>query len=140
MGSISVTSASVRTLEGAIVRNYQAGAALTLGYGVYLDSSGYVQHADANAGETEARGMGIVVASKDGETSITSGDRCSVCVFGPVGGYASMTPGEPVYVSATVGRLDQTIPTGGAYQRSIGRADSATVIFVNPDVEDPASA
>ncbi len=139
MASISLTSAQIRPLTGAICRNYQAGAALTVGYAVYLDSSGYVQHADANLSEAGARAMGIVVASKDGETSVVSGDRCSVCVFGPVGGYASMTPGEPVYNSSTVGRLDQTAPTGGAYPQAFGRADSATVIFVNPDVADPSS-
>jgi hypothetical protein len=139
MGSISVTSAQVRPLPGAIVRNYQAGAAVTVGYGVYLDSSGYVQHSDADLSEAGARTIGIVVGSKDGETAIVSGDRCSVVVFGPVGGYASMTPGEPVYNSKTAGRLDQTAPTSGAYPQAVGRADSATVIFVNPDVADPSS-
>lgn len=139
MASITVTSAQVRPLEGAIVRNYQAGAAVTVGYAVYLDSSGYVQHADANVTEATARAMGIVVASKDGETAVVSGDRCSVCVFGPVSGFASMTPGEPVYNSSTVGRLDQTAPTGGVYVQAVGRADSASIIFVNPDVADPSS-
>lgn len=139
MASISLTSAQIRPLEGAIVRNYQAGAALTVGYAVYLDSSGYVQHADANGSEAASRGRGIVVASKDGETSVSSGDRCSVCVFGPVGGYASMTPGEPVYVSDTVGRLDQDQPSN-AYRQALGWADSASVIFVNPDVQDPSSS
>jgi len=139
MASISLTSTKIRTLEGALVRNYKTGAAVTVGYAVYLDSSGYVQHADANASEAAARAMGIVVQSKDGETSVTSGDRCSVCVFGPVGGYSGMTPGEPVYNSATVGRLDQTSPTGGVYVQAFGRADSATVIYVNPDVADPSS-
>ncbi|MHC4647006.1 MAG: hypothetical protein ACYTBJ_16035 [Planctomycetota bacterium] len=139
MASISVTSADVRPLEGAIVRNYQAGAALTVGYSVYLDSSGYVQHSDSDASEAASRGRGIVVASKDGETSVTSGDRCSVCVFGPVGGFASMTPGESVYVSNTAGRIDQTQPTS-AYRQALGYADSATVVFVNPDTQDPSSS
>jgi hypothetical protein len=139
MASISLTSASIRPLEGAIVRNYQAGAAVTVGYAVYLDSNGYVQHADADASEAASRGRGIVVASKDGETSVSSGDRCSVCVFGPVGGYSGMTPGEPVYVSDTVGRLDQSQPSS-AYRQALGWADSASVIFVNPDVQDPSSS
>jgi len=142
MADISLTSANIRPANAhqCIMRNFKSGAALTVGYGVYIDSSGYVQHADADAGETEARGIGVVVASVDGETSVTSGDNASVCVFGPVGGYSGMTPGEPVYVSTTVGRLTQTKPSGGAYQRAIGWALSATVLFVNPDVEDPDSA
>lgn len=139
MASIDLTSAQIRPLEGAIVRNYQAGAALTVGYAVYHDSNGYVQHADANASEAASRGRGIVVASKDGETSVSSGDRCSVVVFGPVGGYSGMTPGEPVYISDTVGRLDQTQPSN-AYRQAFGWADSASVIFVNSDVADPSSS
>ena len=139
MASISLTSASIHPLEGALCRNFVAGGALTVGYAVYLDSSGYVQHADANAGEVQSRGIGVVVESKDGETSVTSGDSCSVCVMGPVGGYSGMTPGEPVYVSSTVGRIDQTAPTGGAYQRSIGYAESSVKLFVFPCANDPSS-
>lgn len=139
MGSIAVSSVDVRPLEGAIVRPYKAGAALTIGYAVHLDSSGYVQHSDANLSEAASRGMGIVVASKDGETAVVSGDRCSVCVFGPVGGYSSMTPGEPVYVSNTAGRIDQTQPTS-AMRQALGRAFSDEIVYVNPDVQDPSSS
>ena len=139
MASISLTSTLIRPLEGAMVRPYRAGAALTVGYAVYLDDDGYVQHADADASEAASRGMGIVVSGKDVETAVNSGDRCSVCVHGHVGGFASMTPGEPVYVSATVGRIDQTQPTS-AYRQALGRAESATVLFVNPDVADPSSS
>jgi len=142
MGDITVTSANVQVGNHAIPRNFVAGAAVTVGYCVYIDSDGYVQHADANvmAVESASRGIGIVTSSRDGETSVTSGDRCTVTVFGPVEGYSSMTPGEPVYVSGTAGRLDQTKPTGGAFQRPIGHALSATCIFVNPDSGDPDSA
>lgn len=138
--AITLTSANIRPLTGALVRNKVAGAALTVGYGVYYDSSGYAQHADADLGETQARARGVVVASKDGETAVASGDRCSVCVFGPVGGFAGMTPGAPVYIDTTVGGFTHTKPTGGAYQQSIGYAEAADVLFVMPDTQDPASA
>jgi hypothetical protein len=137
--SITITSANVRVGNDAVLRNYKSGAAVTVGYSVYLDSSGYVQHSDADASEVKSRGIGIVVASKDGETSVTSGDRCTVCLFGPVYGFSGMTPGEPVYVDTTAGLLTQTKPTS-AYQHSIGYAESATCLFVNPDTEDPSSA
>jgi hypothetical protein len=138
--AISYTSANIRTLEGALVRNKQSGAACIVGYPGYYDSSGYVQHADADLGAVQARARGVIVASKDGETSITSGDRLSLCVFGPVGGFTGMTPGQPVYLDTTVGGYTHTKPTGGAYQQSIGYAESATVLFVNPDTQDAASA
>ena len=141
MGSITVTSAQVCYLDAKNnpPLNLIAGAALTVGYAVYLDSSGYVQHADADLSAVGARAIGICVASKDGETSVVSGDRCSVAVFGRVSGFASMTPGAPVYISKTVGRLDQTAPTGGAYPNAIGRATSATTIFVNWNATDATS-
>ena len=137
--AITYTSALIRPLEGAQMRNKVAGAAVTVGYSVYYDSSGYVQHADADAGLTEARVKGLVVASKDGETSVASGDSCSICVYGPVGGFAGMTPGAPVYQDTTVGTYTHTAPTGGTYQPVIGYAESATVLFVAPDSEDPSS-
>jgi len=141
MAAITVTSLNVRPANAhqCILRPLQAGAACTVGYAIYLDSSGYMQHADANAGETEASGVGIIVESYDGETSIASGKRGSVCILGPVEGFSGMTPNEPIYVSTTAGRLDQTAPTGGAYQRAIGWALSATCIFVNADPTDPES-
>lgn len=138
--AITFTSAEIRPLRGAVPRNYRAGGACTVGYAGYLDSNGYVQHADADVSEAASRGRGVIVASKDGETSIASGDRCSMVVFGPVGGFAGMTPGAPVYIDTTVGTYTHTKPTGGAYQQSIGWAESATVLWVNPDSGDPASA
>jgi len=139
--AITVTSSQVRPVDDrCIVNTGYAGAALTVGYAGYLDASGYVQHADANAGETESRGVGIIISSPDGETSIAAGRACGLCVFGPVGGFSGMTPGEPVYVDKTVGLLTQTKPTGGAYQRAIGYAKNAYVIMVNPESGDPSSA
>jgi hypothetical protein len=141
MGSITVTSKDVCYLDAPYhpPMNVIAGAAMTVGYAVYLDSSGYAQHADADLSAVGARVIGILVASKDGETSVTSGDRCSIAVWGRVSGYASMTPGAPVYISKTVGRLDQTAPTGGAYPNAIGRAESATTIFINWNATDATS-
>jgi hypothetical protein len=141
MGSITVTGADVCYLDAPNhpPLNLVAGAALTVGYAVYLDSSGYAQHADADLSAVGARVVGIVVASKDGSTTVASGDRCSVAVWGRVTGFSGMTPGAPVYISKTVGRLDQTAPTSGAYPNAIGRAVSATTIFVNWNATDATS-
>lgn len=137
--AISLTAANIRPLTGCVTRNFKAGGALTVGDPAYLDSNGYVQEADANAGETQARARGVVVASKDGETSVTSGDRCTLAVFGPVGGFSGMTPGAPVYISSTAGEYTHTKPTGGAYQQPIGWAEAADVLFVNSAAGDPSS-
>jgi hypothetical protein len=140
MSDITVTSANVRIASsGALTRPRIAGGALTVGYAGYLDSNAYVQHADANAGETQSRGIGVIVASVDGETSIASGGTCSLCVFGEIEGFSDMTPGAPVYVSSTVGRLTHTAPTGGAYQRAIGYAMTATKLMVSPESGAPSS-
>ena len=139
MADITVTSADVRALQanGAVVRRYLAGAAITVGYAVHIASDGDVEHSDANTTQAAARAIGIAVESRDGETSIAAGDPVSVCVFGPVGGFSGMTPGTNQYVSDTVGRIADAAAT---YDRIIGYAESATVLFVNPEQNDPSSA
>ena len=139
MALISLTSADIRALEpnGAVVRPYTAGGAITVGYAVYVADDGDVEQADANAGGGAEDAIGIAVESYDGETSISAGDPVSVCVFGPVGGFSGMTPGDTLYVSDTVGRIADAAAT---FDRIIGWAESATVVFVNPVRDDTASA
>jgi hypothetical protein len=128
---ITVTAANVRALteNGAILQRYIAGAAITIGNLVYIASDGDVEHADGNVSLAVGMAIGIAVASYDGETSVAAGDPVSVCVFGPVSGYASMTPGTNLYVSDTVGRLSSV---AGTVSRVIGYARSADVVFVHP--------
>jgi hypothetical protein len=141
MADISLTSAKIAPAKlGCQIHARTAGAALTVGYAGYIDSSENVQHADADAGETESRGVGIIVASIDGETSIASGAAASLLNHGPVEGYSGMTPGAPVYVSTNPGRLTHTKPTGGAYARSIGYALTATKLMVAPESSAPTSS
>ena len=73
MADIALVSANIRPLTGAVLRRYVAGAALTVGYAVYIAADGDVEHADANADGLE-QVIGIVVASCDGETTIAAGD------------------------------------------------------------------
>lgn len=138
MADITVTAASVRALvaNGAVIRPYTAGAALTVGDVVYIASDGDVEPADANVSLAATRGIGIVVASYDGETSIAAGNPASVCVLGPVGGFSDMTPGSNVHVSDTAGKLADSAGTAG---RIMGYAESATVVFVHPQQNDPTS-
>ena len=135
MATISVTAAQVRALteNGAVIRRYDAGGAITIGNAVYVAADGDVEQADGSAAGT-ARAIGIAVAHHDDTTSIASGDPVAVCVFGPVGGYSGMTPGAKVWVSDTAGRLDDA---AGSSAHELGYSESASVVFVNPD---PAGA
>ena len=141
MGDITVTAADVRlaNAQQCITRNMKANATMTVGDFVSRDASGYAVKADADVLEATARAVGVIVETKDGETAVVSGDQISVCVFGPVEGFSSMTPGANAYVSKTAGKIDHTKPTGGAYQQAVGRAESATCLFVNPVLADPSS-
>jgi len=140
--SITLTSARVSADQehGAIIRNFQAGEALTVGQAVYVTTAETVKKAQSDGTQAEAMARGIVVAAPNmyGETSIASGERCSVCVFGPLYGYSGMTAGTRVWVAATAGSLQQTAPSG--YAHVIGYAAEDDVLFVDPQVTDPASS
>ena len=137
MSAISLTAAQIRAMteNGAVVRPYSAAEELTIGNCVYVNTDGDVAKADANA-VASARGIGIVVEGIDSETTIDSGERCSVCVFGPVSGFSGMTPGANAYVSDTAGGLDTA---AGTCSRIMGYAERAGVLFVHPEQNDPSS-
>lgn len=139
MSAISLTAANIRALteNGAVIRRHIAGGTITVGQLVALASDGAIDPADANASQALTMAIGIAVQSYDGETSIAAGDPVSVCVFGPVAGFSGMTPGANHYVSDTAGAVDDA---AGTYDRIVGYAESATVLFVNPEMNDPSSA
>jgi hypothetical protein len=140
MGAITITSAAkVRPLNGAITRRGTAGATLTPGQAVYLDGANGWKLADADA-QASAQARGVVVSDGYGSVSFASGQVVDIVVLGPVEGYASMTPGGPVYVSPTAGALDQTLSSTAAdYNFIIGWAEQATVLFVLPENAVPTA-
>lgn len=114
----------IKPLEGAIVRRYTSGAAVTAGSPVALDSSGYVQHADGNSSDPVAdMVLGIAL-----QTAAAAAERVDVVVFGPVSCVTGATPGAYTYISDTVALPDHTSTSNGL----IGIAESATVLFVRP--------
>lgn len=114
----------IKPLEGAIVRRYTCGAAVTAGAPVALDSSGYVQHADGNGSDPAADMVqGIAL-----QTTTAAGQRVDVVVYGPVSCMTGATPGGYVYISDTVALPDVSSTSNGV----IGIAESATVLFVRP--------
>lgn len=143
MTALTVTAANVSADQnvGSIVKPYQAASASSVGQSVYKDSDGKIAPSDADAGTTQARAFGIIVAAANqyGETSIAADEWCSVCEFGPVYGFSDLTPGEYGWVSKTAGEIEGTKPTS-AVQRILGHAQADDCFFVNPGESEDASA
>ena len=139
MSAITLTAANIRALteNGAVIRRHIAGGTIAVGDLVALASDGFVDKADANGSQALTMAIGIAVQSYDGETAITITNPVSVCVFGPVSGFSGMTPGANHYVSDTAGKVDDA---AGTFDRIVGYAETATLLFVNPEMNDPSSA
>jgi hypothetical protein len=143
MAALTVTAANVSADwgQGAIIQNYQAAEALTVGNVVALDSDGKLVKADANASLAKSRAIGIVVQTTDlyGSTSVAAGGYCSVCTFGPVYGFSSLAEGTYGWVGTTPGELVDAAPST-AYQFIVGQCIAADTFFVRPGIENPVSA
>ncbi len=132
MADLSVTASAVLASSGAIIlRQYNAGATVTQGQAVYLDSTTNTwKLIDSNAAVTgnelaTLKGIALVGAS--------SGQPIDVCVkdtdFTPG---ATLTNGTAVYSSVTAGGITHDIPGAGAYPTSLGIAKSTTKMNLNP--------
>jgi hypothetical protein len=134
--------ANVRPLNGAVVRQYEAGGAVQVGDSVYIDANDKVQKARGDSNNT-VRGRGVVVAGEGVPpgTSYASGQMVAVCVLGPISGFTGMDPKLSVYVdTATAGAVTQTKPTaGGTFALSIGYPLRSDVLMVAPQMTDPTS-
>lgn len=139
---MTVTAANVRALEGAIKRNKKAGGSGSMGDAVYIDSNSAVQQAKADAAATSTAEGIVVAVSVPGNTAFVTNDGITVVVFGPVGGFSSLTPGAVYYVSdTTAGAITATAPTGaGKWAKSIGYAESDTILFVSPGIRPAISS
>ena len=132
---ITVTVLDVRPLNGAVIRRAIATEALAFGDAVYIDSgSGRFPKVSKILGGAVAtcNPFGVVVAPQPdtmGGASVAAGETCDVCVYGPVTGYSSMTPGATLWASDTAGRLSSVVGTKSGV---IGFAESATVAFIRP--------
>jgi hypothetical protein len=141
MSDLTLTAANVRALRehGAVVIPGTAGAAMNVGDLVTPSADGAWDPADGNVSAALARAQGIAVASYDGETAIAAGGAVSVCVFGPVSGFDSVTHGANYYISDNVGKIADA---AGAYDRIVAWGLSIVGIaclFVSPQQNDPAS-
>ncbi len=126
MGDITRTKANVRPLAGAVIRKGTAGGTIQAGEAVYLNGTTGWDAADGSAAAT-ALARGVMVSPEDA----VSGDTIDICAFGPVEGYAGMTPGALHYVSDTTGEIGTGV---GTKTMVVGWAETATILFVNPSM------
>ena len=114
----------IRPLEGAIVRRYTSGDTIAAGQPVAMLAAGTVALADGNSSDPVADFV-IGCALK----SVVAGDRVDVVVFGPISNCTAATPGKLIYISDSVGVMDESSTSNGV----VGWAESATVLFVRPE-------
>lgn len=134
MAAITFTAADVRPLAGAKIRRFDAGGTVGIGKPVYIASDGDVELAKGDLVATTLGTIGLAVATPDGGTSASAGERVDVVVHGPVAGFTSLTPGALVFLSdTTAGDMDDTENTAALV---VGVAETASVVFVRPQIKD----
>ncbi len=141
MANVTRTAANVRLLNDNEVVKFRgtAGATITPGQPVYLDGTSGWKPADADAA---ASGLlrGIAISDGYGSVSFPTGTVIDIVVLGRIAGFSGMTPGGNVYVSLDAGELTQTAPPdSGDFIVAAGWAESATVLFVNPQITVPTA-
>ena len=133
MADITPTAASMRPLGGAVIRRFNAGGSGNVGDTVYIAADGDVEQADASsAGTTYAVGVVVAVAGKD-VTAFVAGNALDVVIWGPVTGFAAMTPNDVLYQSNTAARMGEA---AGDSSHKIGRALTASTVFINPPLTE----
>ena len=119
----------VKPLEGAIVRRYTAGSTIEAGEAVSMASDGYVDPADTGDA-TLAYVLGIALQD------VSAGERVDVVTSGPVLMGSGATIGAVIYATDTAGEPGEA---AGTVTSIIGVAESATVVFVRPQLDASGS-
>ena len=142
MTAIAFTAANVSANEerGSVIDRYTTGEVIGLGMAVYLDGSNVAWKAKSDSSaHANAIGIAAIADNFSAETTIPTGGTVAVVVFGPVQGFTGLVSGEPVWVDSTAGQMNDTAPTGGAYQYVVGHAIDANTILVDPGTTSPVS-
>jgi hypothetical protein len=132
MADISVTAASVVASANAVIlRQYNAGATVTAGQVVYLDSNYKWQLMDANASATgnspdNTRGIALGGGANNQPLAVATRDSH----FTPG---ATMSNGIAYYASPNAGGIAPVADLGaGNYPTFLGIAKSTTILNLNP--------
>ena len=118
------TADNIKPLNGAIIRRFTAGAAVAAGEIVSMQSDGYVDPANTTSAAQKVMGVALQAAA-------AAGHGIDVVVFGPVVCVTGATPGATIHASDTAGEPAESAGTNGGIT---GIAESATVVFVRPEV------
>ena len=128
--ALETTLSNIKPLDGAKVRRYLAGAAISPGHAVYISAAGTVSGADSDAVATNYV-VGVALAPRNQATAYAAGDMVDVVTFGPVQCVTGATAGSIIYTSGTAGVVAEST---GTKTSIVGVAESATVVFVNPQI------
>ena len=126
MAAITIGT-DIKPLVGADIRKGTAGGVVTKGHPVTLQSDGYWDHCDTSTAQ-----LTVAVAL---QTTTAEGQVIDLVTHGPVQCLSGATPGVLVYGSDTAGAYDDA---AGTKSLIIGYAESATVLFVQPERVDLA--
>lgn len=114
----------IKPLAGAIIRKGTLGTTVTKGDPVTMQSDGYWDPTDTSAAQ-----LNVAIAVQGGAV----GDVVDLVTYGPVQCISGATPGGLAYGSDTAGALDTAV---GTKDLVVGRIESATVLFVQPQIID----
>lgn len=117
-------AAAVKPLEGSLTRRVTLGATVTAPSPIVLQSDGKWDGLDTSAAQ-----LTVAVAVQSG----VDGDEVDAVTWGPVVALSGATIGSLVYGSDTAGAFDTAAGTKGTV---IGYAETATVLFVSPQIID----
>jgi hypothetical protein len=124
--AVDVTPANVKPLEGAQVRRYTAGSAISPGHPVCMSADGYIDSADSDALATNTV-LGVALPARNQSAAYAAGDRVDVVVAGPVQCVTGGTPGAYAYTNGTAGAISES---AGTKSLILGVVETETVIFV----------
>lgn len=128
MADLTITAASVIAGSGARIAHGTAGASVTAGQVVYLDSAtGTYKLADNDSATAALRSpVGIALHAA------VSGQPLAVLTKGPITIGATMTAGVAYYLSGTPGGICPVADLAtGDYPTILGIATSTTVLEIN---------
>ena len=129
---------NVRPLLGSIIRPFVCAEVVDVGEAVYLNTSGKVALADADAYLT-AKVIGVIGAiGAYGKTTSVANEQVDVVLFGPVAGWTALTPGEELFASIAAGAIEDATAGTGDFRYLVGWAVDAETIFISPFTDDVA--
>jgi hypothetical protein len=129
MADLTLTPKNIRPLSGSTVSLHIAGAILTIGDVVYIDSNDEAQRASAANAATVSGQVGVIVAcgANRDNGNIQSGEPVTVLWHGRLAlTTGTLSPVARYYVSDNPGKLADA---AGSTSRIVGSAEKKDILF-----------